>query len=149
MITKTTKNNTATISTADLKKRIQYHLKSTLGDRLISQNNAEHTPENKQAYWRATSLALNEIIVEKLQSTKVKQAKSAAKSINYLSLEYLMGRLLSNNLHNLDLYKNTEKALKSLGFDLADLCEEGADLALGNGGLGRLAACFLDAWCCC
>jgi starch phosphorylase len=145
MITKTTKNNTATISTADLKKRIQYHLKSTLGDRLISQNNDEHTPENKQAYWRATSLALNEIIVEKLQSTKVKQAKSAAKSINYLSLEYLMGRLLSNNLHNLDLYKNTEKALKSLGFDLADLCEEGADLALGNGGLGRLAACFLDS----
>ncbi len=145
MITKTKKNNAADITTADLKKRIQHHLKNTLGDRIISQTTNENTQQNKQAYWHATSLALNEIIVDKLQQTKVNQAKSESKSINYLSLEYLMGRLLSNNLHNLDLYKNTEKALKSLGFELADLCEEGADLALGNGGLGRLAACFLDS----
>jgi len=145
MITKTKKDNAADITKVDLKKRIQHHLKSTLGDRIISQATNENTQQNKQAYWHATSLALNEIIVEKLQATKVNQAKSESKGINYLSLEYLMGRLLSNNLHNLDLYKNTEKALKSLGFDLADLCEEGADLALGNGGLGRLAACFLDS----
>jgi starch phosphorylase len=56
-----------------------------------------------------------------------------------------MGRLLSNNLHNLGLFEAADKALKSLGFELADLCEQGADLALGNGGLGRLAACFLDS----
>jgi starch phosphorylase len=145
MITKNTKISAASISTADIKKRIQHHLNSTLGDRVISQDIHENTTLNKQAYWQATSLALNEVIVDKLQASKVQQAKSANKSINYLSLEYLMGRLLSNNLHNLDLYKNTEKALKSLGFNLADLCEEGADLALGNGGLGRLAACFLDS----
>jgi starch phosphorylase len=145
MINKTIKANAASISTAELKKRIQYHLSNTLGDRLISQNTKENSEQNKQAYWQATSLALNEIIVEKLQATKIQQAKSASKSINYLSLEYLMGRLLSNNLHNLNLYKTTEKALKSLGFDLADICEQGADLALGNGGLGRLAACFLDS----
>jgi starch phosphorylase len=145
MITKTKKDSSAEITSADLKKRIQHHLKSTLGDRIISENTNENTQQNKQAYWHATSLALNEIIVDKLHRSKIQQAKSANKSINYLSLEYLMGRLLSNNLHNLDLYKNTEKALKSLGFDLADLCEEGADLALGNGGLGRLAACFLDS----
>jgi starch phosphorylase len=145
MITKTIKTNSAPLTTTYLKKRIQHHIKSTLGDRIISDNTNEDIQQNKQAYWQATSLALNEIIVDKLQKTKVNQAKSESKSINYLSLEYLMGRLLSNNLHNLDLYKNTEKALKSLGFDLADLCEEGADLALGNGGLGRLAACFLDS----
>jgi starch phosphorylase len=145
MITKTTKISSAGITAADLKKRIQHHVNSTLGDRFISQSTNENTQQNKQAYWQATSLALNEIIVDKLQASKIQQAKSETKGINYLSLEYLMGRLLSNNLHNLDLYKNTEKALKSLGFDLADLCEEGADLALGNGGLGRLAACFLDS----
>ena len=108
MINKKTKSSPiktkATISTADLKKRIQHHFNSTLGDRLITQDTSESSEQNKQAYWQATSLALNEIIVEKLQATKIQQAKSANKSINYLSLEYLMGRLLSNNLHNLDLY---------------------------------------------
>ena len=145
MINKKIKSSTADITATDLKKRIQHHLNSTLGDRVICEDAYKNTQQNKQAYWQATSMALNEIIIDKLQASKVQQAKSATKSINYLSLEYLMGRLLSNNLHNLDLYKNTEKALKSLGFDLADLCEEGADLALGNGGLGRLAACFLDS----
>lgn len=135
--TKTASRKTESLSTADLKKRIQHHLQYTQGEVAVA--------ENKQAVWHATSLALNEIIVEKLEATKARQADAESKSINYLSLEYLMGRLLSNNLHNLNLYKLTEKSLKSLGYDLADLCEEGADLALGNGGLGRLAACFLDS----
>lgn len=135
--TKTASRKTESLSTADLKKRIQHHLQYTQGEVAVA--------ENKQAVWHATSLALNEIIVEKLEATKARQSEAESKSINYLSLEYLMGRLLSNNLHNLNLYKLTEKSLKSLGYDLADLCEEGADLALGNGGLGRLAACFLDS----
>ena len=124
------------LSTADLKKRIQHHLQFTKGDSAV---------QSKQAVWKATSLALQDVIVEKLEATKLHQQTNESKSINYLSLEYLMGRMLSNNLHNLDLYTTVEKSLKSLGFDLADICEEGADLALGNGGLGRLAACFLDS----
>ncbi len=134
---KAVSNKAPQLSTADLKKRIQHHLQFTLGDAADAQN--------KQAVWQATSLALNEIVVAKLEATKARQLETNSKSINYLSLEYLMGRMLSNNLHNLDLYKTTEKSLKSLGYDLADLCEQGADLALGNGGLGRLAACFLDS----
>jgi starch phosphorylase len=133
----TTKNTAPSVTVAQMSQRIKHHLQFTLSE--------QSACDQKPAYWRATSLALNDIIVEKLQSTKVRQNQSEAKSVNYLSLEYLMGRLLSNNLHNLDLYTNTEKALKSLGYDLADLCEQGADLALGNGGLGRLAACFLDS----
>ncbi|NQZ83042.1 MAG: glycogen/starch/alpha-glucan phosphorylase [Colwellia sp.] len=138
--TKTAANKSSQLSAAELKKRIQHHLQFTLGD-------ITHTNDvsNKKAFWRATSLALNDVIVKKLQNTRQRQFEQDHKSINYLSLEYLMGRLLSNNLHNLDLYTPTEKALKSLGFELADICEEGADLALGNGGLGRLAACFLDS----
>ncbi|WP_241238903.1 glycogen/starch/alpha-glucan phosphorylase [Colwellia sp. Arc7-635] len=144
MVTKTktsTKTQSAAknqpMTVADISQRIAHHLQFTQGEQVCA--------DQKPAYWRATSLALNDIIVEKLQSTKTRQQQSEAKSVNYLSLEYLMGRLLANNLHNLDLYKNTEKALKDMGFELADLCEEGADLALGNGGLGRLAACFLDS----
>lgn len=132
----TVDNNASAITAAQISQRIQHHLQFT---------QAENNCNNKSAHWRATSLALNDIIVNKLQSTKNRQQQSSAKSVNYLSLEYLMGRLLSNNLHNLDLYEKTASALKQMGFELADLCEQGADLALGNGGLGRLAACFLDS----
>lgn len=131
------KSKKQSITVADISQRIEHHLQFTIGE--------QSSVNQKPAYWRATSLALNDIIVEKLQSTKARQNQNEAKSVNYLSLEYLMGRLLSNNLHNLGLYTNTEKALQNMGFELADLCEEGADLALGNGGLGRLAACFLDS----
>ena len=139
MVTKMKNQNkvNAIETSAHLKTQIEHHLQFTLGDK--------QRAGNKQALWQATSLALNDIIVKKLAATKAHQQKDDQKSVNYLSLEYLMGRLLSNNLHNLDLYQNTEQALKELGFDLADLCEQGADLALGNGGLGRLAACFLDS----
>ena len=101
------KSKNQSITVADISQRIEHHLQFTMG---------EHSNANqKPAYWRATSLALNDIIVEKLQSTKARQSKSEVKSVNYLSLEYLMGRLLSNNLHNLGLYTNTEKALTKNG----------------------------------
>ena len=132
-----TKGAAAQINAAEFKERVLHHLKYTLGDSDAS--------TNKQAWWQATCLAVNESVFEKLQTTKTNHINSDARSINYLSLEYLMGRLLSNNLHNLGLFDAADKALKSLGFELADLCEQGADLALGNGGLGRLAACFLDS----
>jgi len=125
------------ISPTEFKQRILHHLQFTLGD---CDNST-----NKQAWWQATCLAVNESVFAKLQSTKSTHIQSDARSVNYLSLEYLMGRLLSNNLHNLGLFEVADKAVKSLGFDLSDLCEQGADLALGNGGLGRLAACFLDS----
>ena len=121
---------------SSIKKAIEHHLQFTL---------AHADDKNPEAFWKATSLAINDIVVDKLNSTRNRQNKKGVRTVNYLSLEYLMGRLLSNNLHNLDLYKETELAVKDLGFDLTDLCEQGADLALGNGGLGRLAACFLDS----
>ncbi|HVI95008.1 MAG TPA: glycogen/starch/alpha-glucan phosphorylase, partial [Anaeromyxobacter sp.] len=71
--------------------------------------------------------------------------KNDAKRIYYLSLEFLMGRALENNLLNLDLYDPMRAALKDLGLDLADLLSPEPDAGLGNGGLGRLAACFLDS----
>lgn len=151
MVTKTKNINASTstkhttFDTKVLKARIEHHLSHTLGDIAINGVIDKKCDETKHAYWHATSLALNEVIIEKLNQSKLRQCQSQSKSVNYLSLEYLMGRLLSNNLHNLDLYNTTEKALKGLGFELADLCEQGADLALGNGGLGRLAACFLDS----
>ncbi len=121
----------------NFKTRIHYHTQFTL--------TACEDKYNKQAWWQATCLAVNDIIFSNLQASQKLQIQTKARSVNYLSMEYLMGRLLSNNLHNLDLYQPVKTALAELGFELEDLCEQGADLALGNGGLGRLAACFLDS----
>ncbi len=121
----------------DLKARIQYHSQFTL--------TTYNDKNNKQAWWQATCLAVNDTIFSKLQTTQNLQQQQKARSVNYLSMEYLMGRLLSNNLHNLGLFQSAKTALAELGFELEELCEQGADLALGNGGLGRLAACFLDS----
>jgi len=68
-----------------------------------------------------------------------------AKRVYYLSAEFLMGRALANNLINLGLYDTTRDAMKMLNLDLGDLLEQEVDAGLGNGGLGRLAACFLDS----
>lgn len=130
-------NKKSKITSTQLKESIEHHLQYT-------QNEVSDT-QNEEAYWQATCLAVNDLVVAKLQDTRSRQSDEDGKHVNYLSLEYLMGRLLSNNLHNLDVYKEAQEALKTLGYDLADLCEQGADLALGNGGLGRLAACFLDS----
>ena len=130
-------NKNAKITSSLLKEAIEYHLQFT-------QHEVADT-QNRSAYWQATCLAVNDLVVTKLQACRARQNDEDLKSVSYLSLEYLMGRLLSNNLHNLGIYQATEAAVKELGYDLADLCEQGADLALGNGGLGRLAACFLDS----
>ena len=71
--------------------------------------------------------------------------QSDAKRLYYLSMEFLMGRALGNNLQNLGIYETCKEALLGIGLDLEELREEEQDAALGNGGLGRLAACFLDS----
>ena len=120
-----------------LKASIVRHLRSTLG---TSEQKASH-----DAWWKATAAAVNEQVYERLTRTQQTHFKKDTRAIHYLSAEFLMGRLTSNNLHNLSLYKICEEALSELGLDLTDLCEQEPDMALGNGGLGRLAACFIDS----
>lgn len=98
-----------------------------------------------QSWWKATAAAVNEAVMAGLTDTQRTHSKMDTRAVNYLSMEFLMGRLLSNNLHNLQLYDVAEQALGNLGQSLTDLLEEEPDMALGNGGLGRLAACFLDS----
>jgi starch phosphorylase len=95
--------------------------------------------------FRATDTVLRPHIVEGLLETAARFRTAQAKSVYYLSMEFLLGRSLRNNLQNLGAYEAMDAALADLGLRLADVLEVEPDAALGNGGLGRLAACFLDS----
>ncbi len=95
--------------------------------------------------YRATALTIRDEIMEKWVSYKEKTEKKAQKELYYLSFEFLMGRAMGNNLMNIMETEVYRQALKELGFSLDNIEEVETDAGLGNGGLGRLAACFLDS----
>ncbi len=95
--------------------------------------------------FRAAAGVLRPTLVDGLLQTADRFHNAGAKAVYYLSMEFLLGRSLSNNLYNLGLYSHMERAFESLGLRLSDVLEVEPDAALGNGGLGRLAACFLDS----
>jgi len=93
----------------------------------------------------ATSIAVRDRIVERWMVTQQRYHDENRKRVYYFSMEFLIGRLLGTNIINLGLEKETREALKDLGFDMDAIAENEQDAGLGNGGLGRLAACFLDS----
>lgn len=93
----------------------------------------------------ALSLAVRDRLVERWRATREKEVAQQPKRVFYLSLEFLLGRTLSNAVMNIDLEKAVRKALQHYGWELENLRENELDAGLGNGGLGRLAACFLDS----
>ena len=121
----------------DMKGAIVHQLRLTLARHL---DNA-----TKREIWMATCLAVREKVVDRFIETQAVHNQEDVRRVYYLSLEYLMGRLLHSNLCNLGLDKVVRQALADLGFNYEALSEEEHDMGLGNGGLGRLAACFLDS----
>ncbi len=99
----------------------------------------------QQQVFQAVSYAIKDTIIDQWIATHKEYEKRNAKTVYYLSMEFLMGRALGNNLINLTCYNEVKEALDELGFDLNVIEDQEPDAALGNGGLGRLAACFLDS----
>ena len=95
--------------------------------------------------FHAVAYAVKDTIIDKWIATHKEYEKQDAKTVYYLSMEFLMGRALGNNMINIGAYKEIREALDELGFDLNLIEDQEPDAALGNGGLGRLAACFLDS----
>ena len=98
-----------------------------------------------QQIFQAVSYAVKDQIVENWMETQKEYEKKDPKTVYYLSMEFLMGRALGNNMINLQAYDQAKEALEELGVDINVIEDQEPDAALGNGGLGRLAACFLDS----
>ena len=104
----------------------------------------EHNATTHDQY-TSLALAIRDRLTERRIETKREYYEKDPKRVYYLSLEFLMGRTLGNALINLGLYDNAREALSELGYDMEELREVEWDAGLGNGGLGRLAACFMDS----
>ncbi len=120
-----------------MKDSILTHLRHTLA----------HTPSlaTKRDWWNCVSLAVRDRIVDDMIATQSAHHDANTRRLYYLSMEYLMGRMLTNNMYSSGVYEEVRAAVDELGLDWESICEEELDMGLGNGGLGRLAACFLDS----
>ncbi|MFP4352522.1 MAG: glycogen/starch/alpha-glucan phosphorylase [Puniceicoccaceae bacterium] len=125
------------VTTAEIKESILSHLEKTLA-------RDTHTATRRD-WWIATSKAVQDRILTRFIDTMDVHNRENVRRVYYLSLEYLMGRLFRNNIFNAGLFEQVSEAVAELGLDLDELASEENDMGLGNGGLGRLAACFLDS----
>ncbi len=125
------------MDTRTVKKDVARHYHLTLG------RGQANNPE--RYLYNATALTIRDRLVERWSQTRDRYQQQSPKRVAYLSLEFLMGRALHNAVLNLDVGNATTQALKEFGCALEEICDYESDPGLGNGGLGRLAACFLDS----
>jgi starch phosphorylase len=120
-----------------LVESIEYHLHYTVAKsrELATRHDVLH----------ALAHSVRAILIDGLSSTEKRRHETGAKRLVYLSAEFLIGQSLRNNLFNLGLLEEAEQATRALGFDLAEIIDAETDAPLGNGGLGRLAACFMES----
>ncbi|MGU0016079.1 glycogen/starch/alpha-glucan phosphorylase [Escherichia coli] len=100
---------------------------------------------NKHERLNATLFAVRDRLVERWLRSNRAQLSQETRQVYYLSMEFLIGRTLSNAMLSLGIYEDVQGALEAMGLNLEELIDEENDPGLGNGGLGRLAACFLDS----
>ena len=133
----TLESTRATVHLGELPQELQRHLTITLGH--------DEAEADRSYLYRALAIAIRDRLVTHWRATEKRMRASGQKKVCYLSLEFLIGRSLSNAVQNLDLDQSVRDALHQYGVGLEELAEEEIDAGLGNGGLGRLAACFLDS----
>lgn len=125
------------ISTVEFSKRVSYHLRYSL------MKDAKR-PAPRDLFY-AVALSCREMLIDRMIETEQRYTRSRVKRLCYISIEFLLGRSLGMNLRHLNMYDRCRDLLMEQGIELADVLEQEPDPALGNGGLGRLAACFLDS----
>ncbi len=132
-----TQTQAAVFNKTEFKQAVLAHLTGTYAQ----------TPETAtdRGWYMAMAKALTDMSIGNLVETETALAKKNARKVNYLSMEFLIGRMTGNNLIAMDIYPQVTEVMAEFGINLTDLLEEERDPALGNGGLGRLAACFMDS----
>ena len=121
------------------------NMKKALADKLKLSYGCSVDEASEAQMMRAAALVLREVMADREIATKRSTREHKARQVHYLSMEFLMGRSLMKNAYNLGVSEVLTNALEELGFHAADVFESEPDAALGNGGLGRLAACYLDS----
>ena len=120
-------------------------LRQSFHERLVYSVGKDRPHATRRDWFHAVVLALRDRLVDRWMDTTRSQYRSDTKRVYYLSLEFLIGRLLTSGMSNLGVLEECRKALAEMGIDLDEVIGAEPDAALGNGGLGRLAACFLDS----
>ncbi|KOP28433.1 maltodextrin phosphorylase [Exiguobacterium sp. BMC-KP] len=119
--------------------------KERFTERFVSMHGKAITEATENDIYQTLAYMVRETVTTDWLRTKETYTHKKSKQVYYFSLEFLLGRFLHNNLLSLDVLKDVERGLEELGYQLSDLTEEEPEPGLGNGGLGRLAACFLDS----
>lgn len=127
-----------------MKKMTVAQAKKAINDKLSHFFGVEPKTATDEQYYKAVAMIVRDMLSQMNSEFRNEADKQDTKEIYYLCMEFLMGRSLKNNLYNLDLIDTFEEALKSFDVKLDKLYEQEPDAGLGNGGLGRLAACYLD-----
>ena len=124
---------------------LEQNIKTKIEDKLASYFGVTPSDASLDQIYKAVSLTVLDTLMakKKIYNRKVKENK--AKRIYYLCMEFLVGRSLKTNLYNLGLVDEYKKVINEYGYSMEDLYEQEPDAGLGNGGLGRLAACFMDS----
>ncbi len=128
-----------------MKKMTEQEAKLKIDGKLSRYFGVTKKEATKNQIYQAVSMSVRDLLLEKRERFQEEVNKKKQKRVYYLCMEFLMGRSLKNSLFNLGLEKPIGEALKDYGLSLEEIYEEEPDAGLGNGGLGRLAACFLDA----
>jgi glycogen phosphorylase len=130
-------SETTPLTPLPLADTLRHYIRYTIGSGGEKVSNRE--------FLDATSLAVRERLIDGMLRTEQRHARNNSKRLYYLSMEFLMGRALGNSLYNLGMFESCRETLAGMGVDLEEIRAVEPDAALGNGGLGRLAACFLDS----
>ena len=127
------------------KKNDRESLNADICDHVVFSLSKDIDKATERDMGRALALSLRDRLVERMLMTRDRYRETKAKRMYYFSIEYLLGRCLGNSLCNMEMLSECEDMFKDLGYDLDEVRDSERDPALGNGGLGRLAACFLDS----